>query len=255
MSEHARARGARFNPHRWANPGRFARLAERAVPPLAWVTAALLLVGLVGGLVLAPPDFRQGMSVKIIYVHVPSAWLGLFAYVSVAAASAAALVWRHPLADIAAHAASPVGAAFTALALATGSLWGKPMWGAWWVWDARLTSMLVLLFLYLGHIALKGAFDDPAHGRTASAILAVVGVVNVPIIKFSVDWWNTLHQTASVSRLDSPAMPMSMLWPLLVMAVGFTTFFVTVVLVRMRAGLLEARIQALRTARLRREDA
>ncbi|SDG12082.1 heme exporter protein C [Limimonas halophila] len=251
MTDTAAPAQRRWNLHRWANPGRFLRLADAVLPWLAGLTAALLAVGLVGALALSPPDYQQGMSVKIMYVHVPSAWLALFAYTTVAAASVVALVWRHPLADIAAHAASPVGAAFTFLALATGSLWGKPMWGAWWVWDARLTSMLVLFFLYLGHMALAGAFEDPARGRKAAAVLAIVGFVNVPIIKFSVDWWNTLHQTASVMRFDAPAIHVSMLWPLLVMGAGFTAFFATVVLVRMKAELLAVRERNLRALQLR----
>jgi len=251
MTDTAAPAQRRWNLHRWANPGRFLRLADAVLPWLSALTAVLLAAGLVGALAVAPPDYQQGMSVKIMYVHVPSAWLALFAYTAVAAASLVALVWRHPLADIAAHAASPVGAAFTFLALATGSLWGKPMWGAWWVWDARLTSMLVLFFLYLGHMALAGAFEDPARGRKAAAVLALVGFVNVPVIKFSVDWWNTLHQTASVMRFDDPAIHASMLWPLLVMGVGFTAFFITLVLVRMKADLLAVRARNLRAMRLR----
>jgi len=251
MTDTATPSQRRWNLHRWANPGRFLRLAERVLPWLTSLTAVLLAAGLVGALAFAPPDYQQGMSVKIMYVHVPSAWLALFAYTAVAAASLVALVWRHPLADIAAHAASPVGAAFTFLALATGALWGKPMWGAWWVWDARLTSMLVLFFLYLGHMALAGAFEDAARGRKAAAVLALVGFVNVPVIKFSVDWWNTLHQTASVMRFDAPAIHFSMLWPLLVMAAGFTAFFITLVLVRMKADLLAVRARNLRARRLR----
>jgi len=251
MTDTAAPAQRRWNLHRWANPGRFLRLADAVLPWLSALTAVLLAAGLVGALAVAPPDYQQGMSVKIMYVHVPSAWLALFAYTAVAAASLVALVWRHPLADIAAHAASPVGAAFTFLALATGSLWGKPMWGAWWVWDARLTSMLVLFFLYLGHMALAGAFEDPARGRKAAAVLALVGFVNVPVIKFSVDWWNTLHQTASVMRFDDPAIHASMLWPLLVMGIGFTAFFITLVLVRMKADLLAVRARNLRAMRLR----
>ena len=236
----------RWNLHRLANPGRFLRLADAVLPWTAGLTLLTLAAGLVGALVFTPADYQQGESVKIMYVHVPAAWMALFIYTCIAVASAAALVWRHPVADLAARAASPVGAAFTFLALVTGALWGKPMWGTWWVWDARLTSVLVLFFLYLGHMAIANAFEEPARGRRAAAILALVGFVNVPIIKFSVDWWNTLHQPASVSRIGVPAIHASMLWPLLVMAVGFTLFFVTLLLVRMKAELLSARLRNLR---------
>ncbi|HZH28977.1 MAG TPA: heme ABC transporter permease [Azospirillaceae bacterium] len=234
--------------NRFANPARFQRLADAVLPWLAGAAAVLLAVGLYLGLVASPPDYQQGDTVRIMYVHVPSAWLALFAYTSMAAASAVGLVWRHPLAEVYAKAAAPVGAAFTAVCLATGSLWGEPMWGTWWKWDARMTSVLVLLFLYVGYIALVNAFDEPARGTRAGAILLIVGVVNIPIIKFSVEWWNTLHQPASVFRLDGPTIHASMLWPLGVMALAFTLFFAAVVLIRMKAELVERRIRALRIA-------
>ena len=183
-----------------------------------------------------------------MYVHVPAAWMASFVYAVMAVASAVGLIWRHPLADIAARAAAPLGAGFTLICLVTGSLWGEPMWGTWWVWDARLTSVLVLFFLYLGYIALVNAFDEPTRGARAGAILAIVGVVNLPIIKFSVDWWNTLHQPASVFRLGGPTIDPSMLWPLLVMALGFSLFFVTLLLLRMRTALIAAKVRALRLA-------
>jgi len=236
--------------HRFANPGRFQRLAGGLLPWLWGATVVLIGAGLYYALFASPADYQQGESVRIMYVHVPSAWMALFVYVSIAAASAAALIWKHPLADLFARAASPLGAGFTLLALVTGSLWGKPMWGTWWVWDARLTSVLVLFFLYLGHIGLMNAFDDATRGARAAAILALVGVVNVPIIKFSVDWWNTLHQPASVIKLSGPTIHSSMLLPLLLLAVGFTVYFVTIVLVRMRSELVAARIRALRMAQL-----
>jgi len=229
--------------HRFANPGRFLRLAALVLP---WSTAATILfigVGLIWGLFFAPPDYQQGESVRIIYVHVPASWMALFIYTCIALASASALIWRHPLGDLIARAASPIGACFTFIALASGSLWGKPMWGAWWVWDARLTSMLILFFLYLGHMALLGAFDDASRGNRAGAILAIVGFVNVPIIKFSVDWWNTLHQPASVFRLGGPTIDPSILWPLLVMALGFTFFFITLLLLRVRSEFLAAKLR------------
>jgi len=231
--------------HRFANPARFSRLSRALLPWCVGGTLLSLAAGLYLGLFVAPADYQQGESVRIMYVHVPSAWMALFVYTCVAVASAAALIWRHPLADLAAKASSPIGAGFTFLALATGSLWGKPMWGAWWVWDARLTSVLVLFFLYLGHMALLNAFDDPQRGRRAAAVLALVGFVNVPIIKFSVDWWNTLHQPASVLRMDGPSIHPEMLWPLLLMALGFKLFYVSLLLVRVQSELIAARIRAL----------
>ncbi len=232
--------------HRFANPARFSRLAARILP---WSTAATVLVFATGiwfALFSSPADYQQGETVRIMYVHVPSAWMALAAYTFIAVMSAVSLIWKHPLADIAARAAAPLGAGFTIIVLTTGSLWGKPTWGSWWVWDARLNSVLVLFFLYLGHIALSNAFDNPQRGARAAAVLALVGFVNIPIIKFSVDWWNTLHQPASVTRLDAPSIDPSMLVPLLLMAVAFTLYFVTMLLVRMRADLNAARARALR---------
>ena len=237
--------------HRFANPNRFLRLAAAVLPWSAVATAALLAVGLYGALFASPPDYQQGEAVRIMYVHVPAAWMALFIYAVMAAASGAALVWRHPLADLVAQAAAPVGASFTFLALATGSLWGRPMWGAWWVWDARLASVLVLFFLYLGHIALSRAFDDPTRGARAAAVLALVGFVNIPIIHFSVEWWNTLHQPASVFRLGGPTIDPAMLWPLLVMALGFTCYFVTVLLLRVRGEIAARKLRVLRVGRVR----
>lgn len=233
---------------RLANPARFMRLSSAILWPLAVATVAVLAAGLYLALFVAPPDYQQGESVRIMFVHVPAAWMALFAYLVVAAASAVALVWRHPLAEIAAQAAAPVGAAFTFVCLVTGSLWGKPMWGTWWAWDARMTSVLVLFFLYLGYIALVNAFDDVSRGARAGSVLALVGVVNLPIIKFSVDWWNTLHQADSVFRLGGPTIDPSMLWPLLIMGLGYLLLFKTLLLVRMRTALNEARARALRLA-------
>src|SRR6201996_2528963 len=218
---------------RLANPARFMRFSAAALPWCAWASCAVIAVGLYLALIAAPPDYQQGEAVRIMYVHVPAAWMALNIYLFVAVASAIALVWRHPLAEIAARAAAPIGAAFTFVCLATGSLWGRPMWGTWWVWDARLTSVLILFFLYLGYIALANAFDDPSRGGRAGAVLALVGVVNLPIIKFSVDWWNTLHQPASVMRLGGPRIDISMLAPLLIMAAGFLLFFLALLMLRM----------------------
>jgi heme exporter protein C len=235
--------------HRFANPGRFLRLSGAVFP---WLMAAgwlITLSGLIWGFVFAPADWQQGDTSRIMYIHVPTAWLASAGYFSLALCSVLSLVWRHPLADVAAAEISPVGAGFTALCLATGSLWGKPTWGAWWVWDARLTSVLVLFFLYLGHIALVRAFDDPTRGARAGAILALVGVINLPIIKFSVDWWNTLHQPASIGLTGSPTIASAMLWPLLVTTIGYTLLFAALVIARMRAALMEHRIRSLLMAR------
>jgi len=229
-----------------ANPARFVRLSAKAVPWCGWTAAVVLAIGLFWSLFVAPPDYQQGDTVRIMYVHVPAAWMALSVYLFVAVASAVGLVWRHPLAEVAARAAAPIGAAFTFICLATGSLWGRPMWGAWWVWDARLTSVLILFFLYLGYIALVNAFDDHSRGARAGAVLALVGVVNLPIIKFSVDWWNTLHQPASVMRVGGPRIDISMLAPLLIMALGFTLLFVVLLMLRMRTALNERRAMALR---------
>jgi heme exporter protein C len=232
--------------NRLANPARFMRLSAAALPWSAGMAAALLAAGLYWSLLVAPPDYQQGDTVRIMYVHVPAAWMALSVYLFLAVASAVALVWRHPLAQLAAEAAAPVGAAFTLVCLVSGSLWGRPMWGTWWVWDARLTSVLILFFLYLGYIALVNAFDDPARGGRAGSVLALVGVVNLPIIKFSVDWWNTLHQPASVVRMGGPRIDVAMLVPLLVMAVGFSALFLALLLIRMRTILNERKAAALR---------
>jgi len=234
--------------HYFANPTRFTRLAGRVQPWAAGLTVVLLLIGLYLALIEAPADYQQGDTVRIMFVHVPAAWMAMFCYSFLAVASAIALIWRHPLADLAAKASAPIGASFTFLALVTGSIWGKPMWGTWWVWDARLTSVLILFFLYLGYMALWEAIEDGQKAGKAAAVLALVGAVNVPIIKFSVDWWNTLHQPASVMRMDGPAIHPSMLWPLLIMALAFQTYFVTLLLARMRMELNLRRIRALRLA-------
>lgn len=227
--------------HKYASPKVFYAFAGRLIPWLAGITALLMAVGLYQGLFVAPPDYQQGESVRIMFVHVPSAWLSMFAYMVMATAGAIGLIWNMRLADMAATATAPIGASFTFLALVTGSLWGKPMWGTWWAWDARLTSELLLLFLYLGFIALQAAIDDPKRASRAGAVLALVGVVNIPVIHFSVQWWNTLHQPASISainKIGAPAIHPSILTPLLIMAVAFTFFFFTLLLMRMRAEIL-----------------
>lgn len=232
--------------HRFANPTRFQRLSKRIEPWALALTVMSFAAGLYFALFDSPVDYQQGHTVRIMYIHVPAAWMALFCYTAMAAASAAALIWKHPLADVAAKATAPIGAAFTLLALITGSLWGKPMWGTWWVWDARLTSVLVLFFLYLGYIALRDAFDDPARGARSAAILALVGFVNVPIIKFSVDWWNTLHQPSSVLRMNGPTIHPDMLIPLLLLALAFQLFYVWLLLIRIRTELMAQRVRALR---------
>jgi heme exporter protein C len=240
---------------RMANPSVFLRFAAVVLPWLTGLTVILFAVGLYMAFFVAPPDYQQGQTVKIMFIHVPSAWLAMMGYTLIAISSLGSLIWRHPLADVSAKAAAPIGAAFTALALVTGSLWGKPMWGTYWVWDARLTSVLVLFFLYLGLIALWQAIDEPSRAGRAAAILALVGSVNVPIIKFSVDWWNTLHQPASLARLDAPAIHPSILTPLLVMAAAFTCLFFVLHFKAMTTEILRRRVEALRLSQVARAAA
>ena len=208
------------------------------IPWLSGICILLLLAGLYGGLFLAPPDYQQGESYRIIYIHVPSAWMSLFIYVVMAMAGAIALIWRIKLAEIVMISSASVGASFTFLALVTGSLWGKPMWGTWWVWDARLTSELILLFLYLGVISLYGVIDDKRSASRAVAILALVGVINIPIIHYSVEWWNTLHQGPTVTKFDKPSIHVSMLIPLLLMAVAFKFYYLIAMFQRARTEVL-----------------
>lgn len=237
--------------HWLANPARFARLADALAPWLLGSAILVVAVGLYFALVASPPDYQQGETVRIMYVHVPAAWMAMACYGALAVSGGAGLIWRHPLAFLAARAAAPIGACFTALALVTGSLWGEPMWGTWWVWDARLTSVLVLFFFYVGVMALAGAFDDPAKGDRAGAVLALVGAVNLPIIKFSVDWWNTLHQPASLTKIGAPSIHPDMLTPLLLMALAYTLFFAAYWLKAIKAEIL---VRRLRLAALSRAD-
>jgi len=225
--------------HKLASPKHFYRISGLLIPWLAAITAVLLMVGLYLGLFVAPPDYQQGQSYRIIFVHVPSAWMSMFIYTFMAVLSAIYLIWNIKLADVMARSSAALGASFTLLALATGSLWGKPMWGAWWVWDARLTSELILLFLYMGYIALVMAIEDVRTAARAGAVLILVGVVNIPIIHYSVEWWNTLHQGPTVTKLDKPSIHLSMLVPLLLMAGAFQFYYFTVVLIRARAELLD----------------
>ena len=229
--------------HRFANPARFQKLTAPVLPVLWLLAAGLIAVGLYLSLFGSPPDYQQGDSVRIMYVHVPAAWMALFVYATMAGAAISGYVWRHPLADLYMRAAAPVGACFTAICLITGAIWGQPIWGVWWVWDARLTSVLIMFFLYLGFLALVDAFDQPQRGDAAGRILVLLGSINLPIIKFSVDWWNTLHQPASITRLDSPALHSSMIWPLMIMALGFMALGGALILMRLKGELARRRWQ------------
>jgi heme exporter protein C len=239
----------------YANPTRFLELTRRLLPFLAGATALLLGVGLYATFFIVPPDYQQGETVRIMYIHVPAAWLALFSYAVMTSAALGVLVWHHPLADAAQKTAASIGAVFTFVCLVTGSLWGKPMWGTYWVWDARLTSVLVLFLLYLGLIAVRQTMDDTPRGARIASIMTLVGVINIPIIKYSVDWWNTLHQPASVFRLGGPTISASMLWPLLVMALGATTLFLTLHLMAIRNEILRRRLARLTIEAVRESDA
>lgn len=228
-----------------ANPSRFLGFAQRTIPWLGGVTTIAFAFG-INAAMLAPDDYQQGATVKIMFLHVPSAWLGMLGWAVMTAAALGTLVWRHPLADVTAKAAAPIGATFTLLCLVTGSLWGRPEWGTYWVWDARLTSELVLLLLYLGVIALWRTVEDPARAARAAAILALVGAIDLPIIKFSVDWWNTLHQGSSIFRLGGPTIDPSILTPLLIMTLAFTLLFATLLIAAMRNEILRRRVRTLR---------
>ena len=228
-----------------ANPTRFLNFAERALPWLTAATVFAFAIGLEQALFVAPDDYQQGATVKIMFLHVPCAWLSMFCWGVMTIASLGTLVWRHPLADVAAKAAAPIGAAFTFLCLFTGSMWGRPMWGTYWQWDARLTSVLVMFIMYLGLVALWRSVEDPARAGRAAAILTLVGAINLPIIKFSVDWWNTLHQPASVFRLGGSTIDRSILVPLFAMAIAFTLLFVTLHIAAMRNEILRRRARTM----------
>ena len=240
---------------KYANPTHFLRLAGALIPWCGAITVALFAAGLYMTFFTAPADYQQGETVRIMFIHVPAAWLSLFVYGAMTLAALGTLVWRHPLADAAQKTAAPIGAAFTFICLVTGSLWGKPMWGTWWVWDARLTSELVLLLIYLGLVALWRTIEDPGKAARAAAILTLVGVVNIPIIKFSVDWWNTLHQPASVFRMGGSTIHPSMLWPLLVMAIAATLLFLTLHLMAIRNEILRRRLRRLSILAARETEA
>jgi heme exporter protein C len=227
-----------------ANPSRFLALTGRVLPWLAAATVVAFAIG-IGQAYVAPDDYQQGATVKIMFIHVPAAWLGTFAWLLMSVAALGTLVWRHPLADVAAKAAAPIGAAFTLMCLITGSLWGRPMWGAYWVWDARLTSVLVLFLMYLGVMALWRTIEEPTRAARVVAVLTLVGAINIPIIKFSVDWWNTLHQPASVLRLGGSTIHPTILMPLITMLVAFTLLFLTLHLAAMRNEILRRRVRTM----------
>ena len=237
-----------------ANPARFMRLADALLPWIGGAAGLVLAVGLYLSWFVAPADYQQGETVRIMFLHVPAAWLALFFYTVMAISALGTLIWRHPLADVSQKAAAPIGAAFTLICLVTGSLWGKPMWGTYWVWDARLTSVLVLFLMYCGTLALWQAIEEPVRAARAVAILTLVGAINVPIVKFSVDWWNTLHQPASVLRVGGPAIHPSMLYPLLLMALGFTLLGLSLHLTGMRVEILRRRVRTLSILEAERLD-
>jgi heme exporter protein C len=234
--------------HRFANPARFIRIADRLLPWLAGATVLLLLYGVSEALYFSPPDYQQGDSVRIMYVHVPAAWMSMMIYTTITISSAMFLIWKHPLADIIARVSAPLGAGFTLITLITGALWGKPMWGTWWVWDARLTSVLILFFLYIGYIALSDHYAHMERGKKICAILALVGFVNIPIIRISVEQWNTLHQPASIIRSGGIAIDPSMLYPLLAMGLAFCFCYACLLIIRVKTALLEQKIRRLQFA-------
>ena len=234
--------------HRFANPARFLAFARPATSWLLAIGLLLAAAGIIGGLTLSPPDYLQGETVRILYIHVPAAWLGMTGWGGIAAASISQLVWRHPLAAVAGRAIAPAGATFAAVCLATGSIWGRPTWGTWWEWDGRLTSMLILLFLYLGYIVLAAAERERGGEGRLAALFGLIGAINLPIIHYSVLWWRTLHQGQSISITGGSSIAPSILWPLPLTLFGFTALFAAVVLMRMRADLARTKIEA----RLRR---
>jgi heme exporter protein C len=236
-----------------ANPTRFLNFAERAMPWLVAATLFAFAIGLEQAL-FAPDDYQQGATVKIMFLHVPSAWLGMLCWGLMSVAALGTLVWRHPLADVAARAAAPIGAAFTFLCLFTGSMWGRPMWGTYWVWDARLTSELVLLIMYFGVIALWRTVENPSDAARVVAIVTLVGAIDLPVIKFSVDWWNTLHQPASVFRLGGPTIDKSILVPLFAMVIAFTLLFATLVVAAMRNEILRRRVRSMLMLQARAQE-
>ncbi len=236
-----------------ANPTRFLALVRFLLPWISIITLVLFAIGLWMSFA-APEDYQQGTSVRMMFIHVPAVWVAMFAYMVMVSSALGVLVWKHPLADVAARSAAPLGAAFTFLGLVTGSIWGRPMWGTWWAWDARLTSFLVLFIIYLGLIALWRAIEEPAVAAKPAAIFILVGAINIPIIKFSVDWWNTLHQTASVFKAGGPSLSPEFLWPLMIMALAFSALFTLLHLMAMRNEILRRRIRTMQITAARRAE-
>ena len=228
-----------------ANPNRFNKITEKIQPYILLIAITTLISGLYFGLFDSPKDYQQGDAVRIMYVHVPSAWLASFLYFSLAISCVFYLVWKHPLADLVSSSIAPIGALFSALTLVTGSLWGKPMWGTWWVWDARLTSMLVLFFFYLGYILLSNAFERKIDGSKIASVLAIVGLINLPIVKFSVDWWHTLHQPASIIKIGGPSIDDKMLLPLILMIFALSFFSLYMIILNVKTKLIEKKCEAL----------
>jgi heme exporter protein C len=228
-----------------ANPNRFNKITEKIQPYILLIAITTLISGLYFGLFDSPKDYQQGDAVRIMYVHVPSAWLASFLYFSLAISCLFYLVWKHPLADLVSSSIAPIGALFSALTLVTGSLWGKPMWGTWWVWDARLTSMLVLFFFYLGYILLSNAFERKIDGSKTASVLAIVGLINLPIVKFSVDWWHTLHQPASIIKIGGPSIDDKMLLPLILMIFALSFFSLYIIILNVKTKLIEKKCEAL----------
>ena len=229
-----------------SNPNRFQKLSDKIYPWITYTSLILISLGLYFSFFQSPPDYLQGESVRIMYIHVPSAWLSMMIYSSMAICSFISIVFRHTLADIIARSSALIGATFTLITLITGSIWGKPTWGTWWVWDARLTSELILLFLYIGHIILSNSFNDPRKGDRSAAILTLVGIINLPIIKWSVDWWNTLHQPASITKFSSPSIDPSMMQPLFFMTLGLFLFFISILLIRIKGEILIRKIEIIK---------
>lgn len=228
--------------HKYFNPGKVQRIIDKMLPYNALFAVIFFVAGFYFALFASPSDYQQGDYVRIMYVHVPAAWMALAVYMLIAAMSAAYLIWKSPISTTIAVAAAPVGASFTLICLITGAIWGKPIWGSWWVWDARLTSMLILFFIYIGYISLYNAYDNKERAGTVSAVFALIGAINIPIIKFSVEWWNTLHQPASILRSGGVAIDGSMLRPLLIMFFAFVFFFCLVLSLRVQTSLLEKKI-------------
>jgi len=232
--------------HSFASPAKFLRLADEIFPWILGMSIATLAYGLAQALIISPPDYQQGDSVRIMYVHVPAAWLSMFIYGVMATSSASFLIWRHSLADIIARVSAPIGAGFTLITLITGSIWGKPMWGAWWVWDARLTSVLILFFMYIGYIALSDSYANQERGKKICAIMALVGFLNIPVIHFSVEWWNTLHQPASIIRGGGISIDGSMLKPLFSMGFAFMLLYLCLLIISVKTALIQQKIRRLR---------